>query len=173
MKLSKDAFEFKKCTLEDLDEIWLIQEEAFKVMADSSLLRRNSRETLADCLNEPHYTLGAFYKGEMAGFAVLFDPKLTSENIALSAAFSEDIAKKSVNFKLVIVRPSYRGNGLQTEFIERLEALAKEKGFDKIFATVSPNNEYSKNNFIKNGYVFHSQKEKYGGLLRNIYYKNI
>lgn len=173
MKLSKDAFEFKECTLEDLDEICLIQEEAFEAMVDDSLLRRNSRDALAACLNEPHYTLGAFYKGEMAGFAVLFDPKLTSESIALSAGFSEDIAKQSVNFKLVIVRPSYRGNGLQTAFIEKLGQKAREKGFKKIFATVSPDNEFSKNNFIKNGYVFHSQKEKYGGLLRNIYYKDI
>lgn len=173
MKLSKEDFEFKKCTLNDLDEICLIQEEAFKVMDDDSLLRRNSREALAACLFEPHYTLGAFYKEKLAGFAVLFDPKLTSENIALGAGFSEDIAKETVNFKLVIVRPSYRGNGLQTAFIEKLDKKAREKGFKKIFATVSPDNEFSKNNFIKNGYVFHSQKEKYGGLLRNIYYKDI
>lgn len=173
MKLSKDAFEFRKCTLDDLDEICLIQEEAFDAMVDDSLLRRNSRESLEKCLNEPHYTLGAFHGNTLAGFAILFNPMLTDENIALSAGFSEESAKNTVNFKLVIVRPDYRGNGLQTEFIERLEVLAKEKGFKKIFATVSPNNEYSKNNFLKNGYVFHSQKEKYGGLLRNIYYKDI
>lgn len=173
MKLSKDAFEFKKCTLKDLDEICLIQEEAFKAMADESLLRRNSRETLQKCLNEPHYTLGAFHGNTLAGFAILFNPMLTDENIALDAGFPENEAKNTVNFKLVIVRPDYRGNGLQAEFIKRLERLAEEKGFNKIFATVSPNNEYSKNNFLNNGYIFHSQKEKYGGLLRNIYYKSI
>lgn len=173
MKIPKKDFEFKKCCLENLDEICQIQEEAFEALDDASLLRKNSRDSLQSCLDEPHYTLGAFYKGVLAGFAVLFDPKLTNENIALDAGFSEDIAKNTVNFKLVIVRPLYRGNGLQTEFIERLENLAKEKGFQKIFATVSPNNEYSKNNFLKNGYIFHSQKVKYNGLIRNIYYKDI
>lgn len=173
MKFPKEEFEFKKCSLQDLDEICQIQEEAFDAMDDDSLLRRNSRESLQICLNEPHYTLGAFHGGTLAGFAVLFDPKMTDENIALDAGFSEDVAKCTVNFKLVIVRPFYRGNSLQTEFIERLECLAKEKGFKNMFATVSPNNEHSKNNFLKSGYVFHSQKVKYNGLIRNIYYKNI
>lgn len=173
MKIPKNEFEFKKCCSVNLDEICQIQEEAFEAMDDTSLLRKNSRESLQICLDEPHYTLGAFHNGILAGFAVLFDPKLTSENIALDAGFSEEVAVSTVNFKLVIVRPSYRGNGLQTEFIEQLEILAKEKDFKKIFATVSPKNEYSKNNFLKNGYVFHSQKVKYNGLIRNIYYKDI
>ncbi len=173
MKFPKEEFEFKKLTCEYIDELCKIQEEAFEVMTDDSLLRRNSRESLADCLNEPHYTLGAFCGGVLAGFAVLFDPALSNENIALDAGFSEAEAKETVNFKLVIVRPQFRGNGLQAQFLEKLEVVAKSRNFKKIFATVSPNNEYSKNNFLNCGYVFHSQKVKYGGLVRNIYYKDI
>lgn len=173
MKFPKEEFEFKKLSCEFVDELCKIQEEAFEVMADDSLLRRNSKESLASCLDEPHYTIGAFYNGVLAGFAVLFDPELSNENIALDAGFSEDEARETVNFKLVIVRPQYRGNGLHLDFLVKLEEIAKQKGFKKIFATVSPNNEHSKNNFLKSGYVFHSQKVKYGGLVRNIYYKDI
>lgn len=173
MKFPKEEFVFKKCNENFADELCKIQDEAFEAMNDTSLLRRNSRDALCACLKEPHYTLGAFHNGELSGFAVLFDPLLTSENIALSVGYPENEAKETVNFKLVIVRPKYRGNGLQTEFIIRFEEIAREKGFKKIFATVSPDNEYSKNNFLKNGFVFHSQKVKYGGLVRNIYYKDI
>lgn len=173
MKCLKEEFEYAQCSVENIDEICALQDEAFCSMSDDTMLRRNSSETLLSCLREPHFTLGAFHNGVLAGFAVMFVPGLSDENIALSAGFSESEAAETVNFKLVIVKPDYRGNGLQKEFILRLDALAKEKGYKKIFATVAPNNEYSKNNFLNSGYEFHSQKVKYGGLVRNIYYKNL
>lgn len=39
--------------------------------------------------------------------------------------------------------------------------------------TADPANVYSCRNFLKAGYTFHSRKQKYGGLVRDIYCKEI
>lgn len=173
LKYSDNAFEFRKCTLQDLDPICEIQEIAFANLDNDEILRRNSREMLADCLDEPHYTMGVFHKNVLIAFAVLFDGGDGSENIGKDMGISGDELNSVINFKLVIVLPEYRGNNLQQKLISRLEKIAKEKNKRIICATVSPLNTHSGQNFKKAGFKFHSNKTKYNGLNRDIYYKNL
>lgn len=173
MKINSSKFVYKKCTQENLAEICNIQEEAFACIENPDILRRNSQEILKECLEEPHYTVGAFFNGELAGFAVLYDGGHTKENIGRDIGIEEDRLDTVKNMKLVIVRPKYRGNNLQIKLTSFLENIAAENGAKIICATVSPYNIYSMRNFEALGYKLHSCKMKYGGLKRNIYYKYI
>ena len=121
LKYSGDAFEFRKCTLENLDSICEIQEIAFKNLQNEDILRRNSREMLAACLDEPHYTLGVFYENVLVAFAILFDGGKSAENIGWDIGVSEQDINSVINFKLVIVLPEFRGNKLQKRLISKLE----------------------------------------------------
>ena len=166
-------FEFKKCTENDIDRILEIQDEAFSLINDREILRRNSKEMLLSCLKYPHYTLGAFYEGKLVAFAILYSGEFTEENLGYDLGLEGEALMTVANVKLVIVSPEYRGNGLQVKLTEKLETEAKIRGFRILAATISPVNKYSIKNFEKSGYEFTLEKVKYDGLLRHIYTKTI
>ncbi len=171
MKYPESTFEFKKCNPLDLDSILAIQEKAFKNLDNPDLLRRNTPEMLLSCLSEPHYTLGVYVQGKLAAFGILYDALTTEENIGYDIGICKNQLTEVINFKLVIVLPEYRGNGLQKKIINILCNIAKENGKKIMCATVSPENSHSIRNFESCGFMFHSAKIKYSGLKRNIYYK--
>lgn len=92
----------------------------------------------------------------------------------------------------VAVLPEYRGLGLQ-RFLSRLgEAEGRARGCRHCFATVHPDNRYSRDNFLNEGYRVVATKEMFQGigpsgmlmpgttafsdgrgLLRNVMYKEI
>ncbi len=173
MKFSKSDFVFKECGPKCIDNILHIQDVAFENIDNESILRKNSEEMLLECLSEPHYTLGAYMGDELAAFVILYVPGDSDENLGRDAGVPEEELHTVANVKLVIVLPKYRGNGLQRMLTERLEEVAKERGFKTLCCTVSPENIPSIRNFEACGYKFYQTKEKYDGLLRNIYYKKI
>lgn len=173
MKIAAENFSFRRCTIDDLDAVCMLQEKAFDVIKNPDILRRNSRDALASCLMEPHYTLGAFYGNELAAFLILFIGGDTEENLGLDLGLTDRELFLTANMKLVIVSPKFRGNGLQCILIQKVEEIAKEEGFKTLCATISPQNIYSIKNFEACGFVYHSEKKKYGGLERDIYYKKI
>lgn len=172
MKKEKLSFEYRLCTTEDFNQISSIQDEAFRLLDNPDVLRKNTDEMLMSCLKEPHFTLGAFSGDELAAFSVLYFPD-ESEALAPYLKTVDISGKKAANNKLCIVRQKYRGNGLQARLGLMLEKYAKEKGVDLLCATVSPDNPFSMNNMKKMGYTYDSTTKKYGGLDRNIYYKFI
>ncbi len=173
MKYPKNTFDFKRCTSDDLSAICTLQDKAFETLKDPSLLRKNSRETLAACLGDPHYTVGAFHNEQLIAFAVLFDGQNTDENIGNDIPFLQNQLENVINFKLVIVSPAYWGNRLQQHLTVKLEEIAKKKKKQYICATASPLNMHSCRNFEQMQYTLYDTKEKYGHLLRNIYYKKL
>ena len=173
MKLAENEFEFILCGEDSLEEICTIQEETFRTMDNPELLRRNSKEALLACLREPHTTLGAYYGGRMAAFAVLYLAQDSAESLGRDIGVAEEELSKVANVKLVIVRKEFRGNGLQRLLTQRLEEIARDQGIQTLCATVSPANDYSKRNFEALGYRFYACKTKYGNLKRNIYVKSI
>lgn len=173
MKIPISDFTFRECGPEYIDEILHIQDAAFENMDDTEILRKNSREMLLTCLSEPHYTLGAFVGDELAAFIVLYVPGHSAENLGRDAGISEEMLDTVANVKLVIVLPKYRGNSLQKILTGKLEEAARTRGFKTLCCTVSPKNILSMRNFEACGYKLYQTKEKYDGLLRNIYYKEI
>jgi len=168
-----DRFTFRKCGPEALNTILAIQDEAFALLEDEQWLRRNSREMLASCLREPHITIGVFCGDEMAAFGVLYIAGESEENLGRKMGLTGDDITATANFKLVIVRPAYRGNGLQRALTVRLEQLAAGKGFRYICSSVSPYNRFSAGNFSAMGYKEGGRAVLYGGLERVIYYKEL
>ncbi|MBE6701573.1 MAG: GNAT family N-acetyltransferase [Ruminococcaceae bacterium] len=171
MKLSDSEIIFTKCGPKHICDILSLQEKAFEHLEDASLLRRNSKEMLEDCLCEPHYTIGAFYQDKMIGFAIIYDGGNSEENLGRDLGIDNSKLKEVINMKLVIVDPEFRGNGLQRKMTSRLEDIARSRGKKIICATVSENNNYSFNNLLALGYEHKTTKIKYGNLKRRVYCK--
>lgn len=149
-----------------------IQEEAFAVLDDPDLLRRNTEETLEVCFNEKSLVLGAYCGEEIAGFGILYAAGKDKENLAYSLDGCDDV-ENYVNVKLTIVRPAFRGIGIQRMLIERLTAYAAEEGFKGACSTVSPKNNYSSTNLTKCGFEAVKTLVKYGGKARILFYKKL
>lgn len=175
MEISFEKFTIKKCSVDCLDEILKMQEEAMLTLPSADILRKNTPDMLKSCLNEPHITIGAFYEDALAAISILYIPGNSEENLA-QYLVGIDIKKlKTANNKLCIVREKFRGNRLQYHLGVLIEQYALEKGVKLICSTVSPKNIYSINNITKLGYSYNRtlSVKKYGGYDRNLYYKFI
>lgn len=174
MKIDTKEIVYKSLNKEHIALLLDMQEEAFSVhKGDPDFLRRNTYETLEVCFNNgDSLVLGAFYNDILIGFGILLDAKTTAENLAKDVELIQD-KLTSANVKLIIVKPEYRGNGLQQIIITKLCEHAKKCSFSYVCATVAPSNSYSLNNFIACKFINYKTLNKYGGLSRVLLYKEL
>ena len=173
MKINVKNLTYKTLSEDSIPALLELQEDAFAHAGDSTdFLRRNTSETLLPCFGGDSLVLGV-YDGELlVAFGILYCAGDTKENLAHDLDEVSDVTENA-NVKLVIVRYEYRGNGLQKELIARLCAHAEQRGYKWLSSTVSPENPWSMNNLIANGFTEANVLVKYGGLKRILYAKKI
>ena len=161
--------ELRRCKPSDFEAVVELNETVYAALSDKSVLRHNSPEMIASCLKEPNVTLGIWDDNLLVAIGMLYVPQCIEEDHFHDLGLQGDF--RSANQKLFLVREGCRGLGLQRRLIREVEKIAVERGFNLLCTTVSPNNAFSINNFLKEGYVYAKTEMKYGGLERNIYYK--
>lgn len=170
MQINTNEISYKILDIDSLQQLLVIQDEAFEYIKDLDMLRRNTQESLAVCFEKPSVVIGAYYQQTLIGFGILYCAGNTKENLSIDLG---ELNFQCANVKLIIVRPQYWGNGLQCVFIEKLQSYAKEIQMNCLCATVSPKNVWSLNNFVKMGYLPVKTTIKYGGLERVLLVKYI
>ena len=161
--------QLRQCQPADLQVIIDLNEAIYAALPDKSVLRHNSPEMIASCLEEPNVTLGVWDGELLVAIGMLYVPQCIEEDHFHDLGLQGDY--KSANQKLFLVRDRYRGMGLQRTLIREVEKTAIARGYNLLCTTVAPNNDFSINNFLKEGYVYAKTEMKYGGLVRNLYYK--
>lgn len=161
--------QLRQCQPADLQVIIDLNETIYAALPDKSVLRHNSPEMIASCLEEPNVTLGVWDGDLLVAIGMLYVPQCIEEDHFHDLDLQGDY--KSANQKLFLVRDRYRGLGLQRRLIREVEKTAIARGYNLLCTTVAPNNDFSINNFLKEGYVYAKTEMKYGGLVRNLYYK--
>lgn len=174
MKIAEKEFTFRQCTADDIEEILKLQDIVYDALKDKQWLRKNTVEMLRFCLEEPNYTVGAYYKGELAAISILYVPlpEDSAEKLATSLVDIDIDGVRHANYKLCLVNPKFRGNRLQRILENKLEEHAKKQGITLMCATVFPENIYSVHNIEGAGYKLNKEFQKYG-LKRRLYYKFI
>ncbi len=169
MKNHSSMLTQKQCGMADWEALVALNEAVYEGLSDKTLLRHNSKEMLASCLCEPNVTLGIWDGSMMVAAGILYVPQTQEEDhthdLDLCGMY------KAANQKLFLVREGYRGQGLQRRLIRELERIAMKMGFNLLCTTCAPNNTYSIANFEKEGYVYAKTERKYGGMIRNLYFK--
>ena len=163
--------QLRQCQPADLQVIIDLNEVIYAALPDKSVLRHNSPEMIASCLEEPNVTLGVWDGDLLVAIGMLYVPQCIEEDHFHDLDLQGDYDYKSANQKLFLVRDRYRGLGLQRILIREVEKTAIARGYNLLCTTVAPNNDFSINNFLKEGYVYAKTEMKYGGLVRNLYYK--
>lgn len=77
-----------------------------------------------------------------------------------------------VDYGPMFVNPKYTGNGLQYQMFLKEDEYSIENGYSYAICTAHPDNIYSINNIIKNGFELKGQKQFTRGI-RNIYLKEL
>ena len=161
--------QLRPCQLSDLQSVIDLNEAIYSALPDKSILRHNSPEMIASCIQEPNVTLGIWEGNTLIAIGMLYVPQCIEEDHFHDLGLEGEY--KSANQKLFLVREGYRGLGLQRKLIREVEKIAMARCYNLLCTTVAPNNGFSINNFLKEGYVYAKTEEKYGGLMRNLYYK--
>ena len=143
--------QLRQCQPTDLQVIIDLNEAIYAALPDKSVLRHNSPEMIASCLEEPNVTLGVWDGDLLVAIGMLYVPQCIEEDHFHDLDLQGDY--KSANQKLFLVRDRYRGLGLQRRLIREVEKTAIARGYNLLCTTVAPNNDFSINNFLKEGYA--------------------
>ena len=111
--------------------------------------------------------------GQVAAVFMAVAPGVSEDNMGYDVGLSRDQLPMVAHMDSVAVLPRYRGHRLQRRLMETAEADLREQGFHYLMCTVHPNNHYSRDNVVSQGYQAMAVKEKYGGHVREIFLKRI
>ena len=107
--------------------------------------------------------------GAVAGIFLVTFPGNSEENLGRDIGLSEEALSLVAQMDSVAILPQYRGAGLQKRLMQHAERELTEQGYRYFMCTVHPENRYSRQNVISQGYEPVKSALKYGGYLREIF----
>lgn len=148
----------------DIDEYFDFREKIVEEMPHPEWLRNRTKEEIVSLLDN-NLKIWVYYLNDEIVCSMILVPADTEiiEKYGLTN-------KDTVNYGSMIVSPKYRGKGLQYQMLKVLDKCGKEQGYTLAIGTVHPENIYSKNNIIKDKFVYIENRELKSGL-REIYLK--
>ena len=85
-------------------------------------------------------------------------------NYGYDLGFSEEELGQVINMDSAAVHPNYRGQGLQRRLLQTAEAAIQGEGKRILLCTVHPENRFSLQNVLNQGYTIQKKLEKYGSV---------
>ena len=112
-------------------------------------------------------------EGKIVGSFIFRYPHDSNDNLGRDINLPSEELNKVVHMESAVVLPEYRGKKLQFKMLQYAEKIIDTEKYKYFMATVSPNNPASYKSFEKAGYKLKITKEKYEGLVRRIYIKEV
>lgn len=158
-----------------IDKIMNLQNEVVEALDNKDLYFPSEKEEFEEVIKSTGKIIGCINleNNELISIGVYIKYKHSEHNYGYDIDLKGDELLNVGQIESTIVKPSFRGNGLQYRMCELLEKIGKYNNTNIIMATASPDNTYSVNTFKKLGYDIVKEKLKYGGLKRYILKKNI
>ena len=91
-------------------------------------------------------------------------PGLDSYNYGYALDFTKEELLRVIHMDSAAVHPEYRGRGLQRKLIQAAEAEINADGEYILLCTVHPDNRFSLQNVLKQGYTIQKKLPMYGGI---------
>jgi ribosomal protein S18 acetylase RimI-like enzyme len=111
--------------------------------------------------------------GKLAAIFLVTIPGKSKENLGYDIGLPEEEMEYVASMDSIAVLAEYRGHGLQYKMMQNAEAELKDLGFRYLMCTIHPDNKFSRDNVLKQGYKVAATKEKYGGYLRDVLVKTL
>lgn len=97
----------------------------------------------------------------IAGAFSIIDPGMDAFNLGRDLDLEDALLEKVIHMDTAAVHPDYRGLGLQRRLMQTAE---RELAGHILLCTVHPDNRYSLQNVLKQGYTIEKRMEKYGSV---------
>lgn len=98
---------------------------------------------------------------QLAGALDILIPGEAEYNYGYDLGFNREQLMQVVNMDSAAVYPSYRGQGLQKKLLQEAEKEIRAGGKHILLCTVHPDNQFSLQNVLKQGYTVQKRLEKY------------
>ncbi len=152
----------------DLDEYIRCRELVKDSMIEPSWLGDFSKSKILQLL-EDGAKIWMYYKdGDFVSSMML----IPADDKAMNRYSLEIDYTKVVDYGPMFVNPKYQGNSLQYQMLKYLDMYASNLGYEYAIVTIHPDNIYSINNILKDGFTLSGTKEFTRGV-RNIYLKTL
>ena len=152
----------------DIDEYIKYRELVKLNMEHPDWLGDFSKEDLIYLLNN-NSIIWDYYLGDEFVCSMMLIPS-TEKDLK---KFEIDLDYKDVvDYGPMFVNPKYVGNGLQYQMLKKLDEYSTQLGYRYAAGTIHPDNFYSINNLVKDGFELIGTKEFTRGT-RNIYLKKL
>lgn len=154
---------FRKGTVADAENLVCFLERVRAEMTHPEWFYLDPPDLVREMLEDGTMTLWlAEEKHRIAAVFDILQPALKDYNYGYDLNLREDELLQVVHMDTAAVHPDYRGSGLQGQMVRMAEQELSGKGRRILLTTVHPENKYSLNNMLKQGYVIQKQVEKYG-----------
>lgn len=167
----------------DAGEIHAVMTTVHEGMENKELFVCDSSEFVREHISREGFTVAACdEQGRIVGSLIVRFPGLHEDNLGRELGLSEELLYQVAHMESAVVLPEYRGRGLQTDMLRLAEERIVKLGaavspygrqIRYLMGTVSPENPASYRSCEKCGYRLLTVKEKYGGRLRGIYYREL
>lgn len=152
----------------DLDEYLKLREDVKLHMEHPEWLGDFTREDLEKMLKNGS-KIWLFYDNETPVCSMMLIP---ADEHSIESFNLEYDAKEVADYGPMFVDINYVGNGFQYQMLQLLDKYCIEHGYKYGAGTIHPDNAYSINNLVKDGFKLINTKEFKRGI-RNIYIKEL
>lgn len=166
---------FKKAKVSDAARIADAMKKIHALLDDPDLYVTDTEEDLRTFIDGTHgFALLAMEEDAMAGYFIIRFPE-TDEDHHLGdfIGLEEEEKKLVVYMDSSGVFPEFRGQRLQNRMLTECERILAETPYRHALSTISPDNPASLQSLIRNGFEVVKTVSIYGGLTRNILYKDL
>ena len=164
---------FRKGTLSDAERFIEFLEEIRAGMSNKEWLYLDPPDLVSEMIADGTMELWLAVDGDRlaAVFDILY-PGLDSCNYGYDLNLTESELLQVVHMDTSAVHPDYRGQGLQGRMVHTAERELVDSGTRILLCTVHPENQFSLNNMLNQGFEIQKRVKKYGSE-RLILRKNI
>lgn len=159
------AMEIRKGTVADLENFIQLLHQVRETMEHKEWFYLDPPEVVRSQIRENIMELWvAEEDGHLAGVLSILHPGLSELNYGYDLEYEEAQLREVVCMDSAAVHPDYRGRGLQKLLLERAEQELGADGEKFLLCTIHPENSFSLNNALKQGYEIQKTLNKYGSV---------
>lgn len=170
---SMARYEIKVLNEKSLHSMINLQDIILNDLQNPILYEPASPELFTERLVSKKLVVGVEVEGELIAFGIIQIPGESKENLGTDIGMAQGDLLNVSHIQFIVVHPHFRGNSLQNKIAKYLLSIIKEMKYQYVLGTISPDNYYSLKNMLQLGFVIRELKEKYGGKLRYIIYKDV
>lgn len=155
----------RKGSRKDTEQFIRLLQETKAAMTNQDWFFLDPAEEIREMMEKGSMELWVAMDGDrVAGAFDLIRPGLESYNYGYDLDFTESDLLRVVQMDTAAVHPDYRGMGLQKRLMETAEREIRKESGRILLCTIHPDNIYSLNNVLKQGYSIEKKLPKYGSV---------